>query len=200
MDVREDPQGSQSIPEGYCQCGCGKKTNIAPRTYKRRGVTQGQPLRFIFGHHTRKEPIVPPNPSGKCLCGCGAETSLAKRTTRGNVRGLPRKYVDDHARLHQRHNRYHEEYRGYDTPCWIWDGCLNESESYGIVGSKGARKMAHRYFYEKEWGAGAIKGLQLHHECEVKSCVRPSHMNPLTPQEHTKLHAILKRESAEGQG
>lgn len=39
------------IPYGYCQCGCGQKTNIAKRTNKRRGWVKGESYRFIDGHN-----------------------------------------------------------------------------------------------------------------------------------------------------
>lgn len=37
--------------DGYCECGCGGKTRIAKRSSTRDGMTKGQPLRFIAGHH-----------------------------------------------------------------------------------------------------------------------------------------------------
>jgi predicted XRE-type DNA-binding protein len=42
------------IPYGYCQCGCGQKTNIAKRTEKRIGHTKGEPLRFVLGHARKR--------------------------------------------------------------------------------------------------------------------------------------------------
>lgn len=44
---------SQDIPEGFCQCGCGRKTNLNPRTHTRYGLVKGQPRRYINGHHGR---------------------------------------------------------------------------------------------------------------------------------------------------
>lgn len=41
----------QSIPFGFCQCGCGRKTNIAQQTDKRYGHIKGQPINFINGHN-----------------------------------------------------------------------------------------------------------------------------------------------------
>lgn len=42
------------IPYGYCQCGCGGKTDLAKETRKRNGSVQGKPLYFIKGHNVRK--------------------------------------------------------------------------------------------------------------------------------------------------
>ena len=41
------------IPYGYCQCGCGKQTNTAKISDKKRGIIKGKPFRFIFNHHKR---------------------------------------------------------------------------------------------------------------------------------------------------
>jgi hypothetical protein len=39
------------IPLGICQCGCGKKTRLAPRTHTARGWVKGKPLRFFHAHN-----------------------------------------------------------------------------------------------------------------------------------------------------
>lgn len=41
------------IEYGYCQCGCGNQTTLAPRTRNSRGWIKGEPLRFIRGHWLR---------------------------------------------------------------------------------------------------------------------------------------------------
>jgi hypothetical protein len=38
------------IPAGYCQCGCGVKTELAKRTNTKRETVRGEPMKFI-GHH-----------------------------------------------------------------------------------------------------------------------------------------------------
>jgi hypothetical protein len=38
------------IPIGFCQCGCGQRTNLAVRTNPRLGYIIGQPHRFVIGH------------------------------------------------------------------------------------------------------------------------------------------------------
>ena len=43
----------EEIPYGYCHCGCGQKTNIAPFSSKKYGWINGQPLKFIHGHNTK---------------------------------------------------------------------------------------------------------------------------------------------------
>src|SRR5450759_1785914 len=46
---------SQEPPAvGECQCGCEKKTRLAPCTSCRRGWVKGKPLRYLHGHNRRK--------------------------------------------------------------------------------------------------------------------------------------------------
>lgn len=46
-----------NMSDGLCQCGCGEKPNIAPFSNKNRGWVRGQPLRYVFGHSSRKSPV-----------------------------------------------------------------------------------------------------------------------------------------------
>ena len=50
---------NDTIPYGFCHCGCGEKTRIAPRTQSSRGWSKGEPVRFAYGHHARS--LVPPH-------------------------------------------------------------------------------------------------------------------------------------------
>lgn len=47
------PQHIKEIPHGYCMCGCGQKTRIAPQSRTNRGWIKGQPLKCISGHSKR---------------------------------------------------------------------------------------------------------------------------------------------------
>jgi hypothetical protein len=38
------------IAEGFCQCGCGQRTNIAKWNDKRRGAVKGMPTRYLPRH------------------------------------------------------------------------------------------------------------------------------------------------------
>lgn len=46
----------QDIPYGFCQCGCGQRTNIAHATYPPYGWVKGEPLRYVRGHSGRNRP------------------------------------------------------------------------------------------------------------------------------------------------
>lgn len=43
------------IPYGYCHCGCGQKTGIAPKNHTGRGYVKGEPFLFIAGHFEQLE-------------------------------------------------------------------------------------------------------------------------------------------------
>lgn len=50
-------QPTQEIPYGYCQCGCGQRTNTIPETNRPRGRIKGQHFRYIRGHNARQSLI-----------------------------------------------------------------------------------------------------------------------------------------------
>ena len=47
---------SDEIPEGFCQCGCGRKTDRFDRNHKRLGWIKGQFKKYIYGHK-KSEPM-----------------------------------------------------------------------------------------------------------------------------------------------
>lgn len=38
---------------GFCECGCGERTRLAPRTQASKGHVKGLPQRFVLGHRIR---------------------------------------------------------------------------------------------------------------------------------------------------
>src|SRR4051812_29977290 len=69
-----------------------------------------------------------PNPSGLCQCGCGRPTKIATRSSmqHGWVSGKPIKYIAGHARNGHPHIEYITEDHGWSSPCWIWQGRVND--------------------------------------------------------------------------
>jgi len=45
------PCDANDIPYGYCHCGCGQKTRIAPQTSAEKGWIRGEPVRYLSGHN-----------------------------------------------------------------------------------------------------------------------------------------------------
>ena len=54
----EAPMQTETIPAGYCQCGCGERTSIARHDDPRKGAIAGEPRRFLHGHNMRSHPTV----------------------------------------------------------------------------------------------------------------------------------------------
>lgn len=48
--VRPNKLSSSVDNSGLCHCGCGGKTNIAPRTHTSRGWVKGKPQPYLRGH------------------------------------------------------------------------------------------------------------------------------------------------------
>lgn len=168
---------------GYCECGCGQKASISHVNDKTRGYVKGKPVRFLPGHNAQQgDPRwkeTAGNPAGLCGCGCGRKTPLAKTTDPrvGHVKGKPLRFVRGHHRR-KSPTDYVIENRGYETPCWIWQGAVVHP-GYGQMRRDGRRVMAHRFYYEREHGP-VPDGLELDHLCRVYACVNPDHLEPVT--------------------
>lgn len=65
-----------------------------------------------------------------------------------------------------------------NSGCWLWTGPYH-LKGYGHFSIGGKCVMAHRFSYEAERGA-IPTGLVLDHLCEVKECVNPAHLEPVT--------------------
>lgn len=181
------------VEKGFCECGCGERTRLAPHTSRADGWVRGEPLRFIRNHHRRSprpemRTRVDQNPSGVCLCGCGESVSPYPSE-------LPRVFHPRFVAGHQARKSLSDwvvEDRGFETPCWVWQRKTVKRTGYGLVRlPEGGEQQAHRWVYEREVGP-VPEGRDLHHRCEVKACVNPAHLVPLTRLEHMGEHARLR--------
>ena len=133
-----------------------------------------------------------------CKCGCGQVTTIAKRNQRGIRKGEHVDFIHGH---HLRakwagRQQYVEEDRGFDTPCWIWQGYIHVDNGYGEisrVNRAGRTRAAHRAFYEEEYGP-IPDGHRVHHRCEVRACVRPTHLEAVSKEEHGLRHSKVTDE------
>lgn len=76
--------------------------------------------------------------------------------------------------------------RGYDTPCWVWQWWTDE-DGYGRAYSG----TAHKREYVRRFGRVPY-GLQLHHKCEVRACINPEHLTPVTPAMNAQASSNAK--------
>lgn len=89
---------------------------------------------------------------------------------------------------------YRVEDRGHNTPCWIWQKWKND-KGYGSKFYKGKTRRAHRVYYEMKHGT-IPEGMHLDHLCTQPSCVRPSHLEPVTNPENQRRRARFTQEMA----
>lgn len=67
--------------------------------------------------------------------------------------------------------------------CLIWTASVDRG-GYGQFRDENSRMVkAHRWAYERERGP-VPEGLQLDHKCRMPSCVRVSHLEPVTAREN----------------
>ena len=73
--------------------------------------------------------------------------------------------------------------------CWAYQSRLDR---YGKTDAREGTIIVHRFVYETLVGP-IPDGHHLHHECENKGCCNPHHLVPLTPGDHTRRHAEMRR-------
>lgn len=89
---------------------------------------------------------------------------------------------------------YREQDRGYATPCWVWQGPLNE-HGYGL--SSRTDRLAHRAVYRRLVGA-VPQEMTLDHLCRIRACVNPDHLEVVTLAENTRRGAAARYAEREG--
>src|ERR1039458_9103910 len=79
--------------------------------------------------------------------------------------------------------------------CWAYNGDLDH---YGFVcyrsfsGIRNEGMSAHRLSYEA-FNGPIPEGHLVHHECENPGCINPGHLMTLTPGDHQRRHAEIRR-------
>lgn len=130
-------------------------------------------------------------PFGFCHCGCGQKTTICASNypKEGLRNGDPRRFVAGHQFRKVDTPEYHEEDRGFRTPCWIWDRRYSKW-GYGQKGENRVSTNAHIVYWKRKNGP-VPEGCELHHMCEVRACANPDHVTPLTRQEHQQITAKI---------
>jgi hypothetical protein len=79
--------------------------------------------------------------------------------------------------------------------CWLWTAAL--SGGYGKVTINRRHMKAHRLSYE--WTYGPIPdGLEIDHMCHTRACVRPDHLQAVTPQLNQENRTGARRDNPTG--
>ena len=69
--------------------------------------------------------------------------------------------------------------------CWVWTGAPNQ-DGYGVFYvTPTERVLAHRWAYERAFGP-IPEGWEVDHLCNVRMCVRPSHLEAITGEENNR--------------
>lgn len=83
-----------------------------------------------------------------------------------------------------------------NSGCWLWFGAGN-GWGYGSLGRGGKAYAAHRLMYEALVGP-IPPGLQIDHLCRVRSCVNPTHMEPVTQRVNLlRGQTVVARQAAQ---
>lgn len=59
--------------------------------------------------------------------------------------------------------------------CWLWTGGI-QSNGYGVFRFEGVLMLAHRVAWRFAHGRPAPVDKEIAHTCDVRACVRPSHL------------------------
>lgn len=62
-----------------------------------------------------------------------------------------------------------------DTPCWLWNGRI-KPDGYGAITVNRREKTAHREIYMRIKRIVLLRSELCCHRCDVRHCVRPSHI------------------------
>lgn len=83
--------------------------------------------------------------------------------------------------------------------CWLWTAATTNGYGTISVGPARARKMvqAHRVSLDLA-GVTIPEGMEPDHLCRVRSCVRPTHLEPVTHQENSRRGRAVTTECPKG--
>jgi hypothetical protein len=81
-----------------------------------------------------------------------------------------------------------------DDACWLWLGARS-AKGYGMIKVDGKSRSAHRVSVELD-GRTIPDCYEVDHTCFTPACVRPSHLDVVTPAENMRRRRVTMRPSA----
>jgi hypothetical protein len=130
---------SQEPPAvGECQCGCEKKTRLAPCTSRKKNWAKGEPLRYLRGHNRRKRlryVVVPTGYETDCWLWQLAKTAGGY----GMVRIAPGKMALAHRVYYEQHLRPIPDGLELDHLCRV-RACVNPEHLEAVSRAENVRR------------------------------------------------------------
>lgn len=82
--------------------------------------------------------------------------------------------------------------------CWLYSGIINEDGYAKFNRGQGLGEVkAHRWLYQELTGKTLTRATQLDHTCDVRRCVRPSHLLEVSQAQHN-AHTAARRKTPAG--
>jgi hypothetical protein len=144
------PQNVQC--SGFCACGCGGRTRIAPQTHKRKGWLKGRPVRFLSGHNaTGRRSLGLQRYEVDHVSGCwnwlGAIDAKSKRACCVSVGGVGARA---YRRVYEAHRGTIPEGLQLDHLCRN-PRCVNPDHLEPVTGAENTRRAIHSDAWINRW-------------------------------------------------
>ena len=72
---------------------------------------------------------------------------------------------------------------GEPSPCWVWTR-YTDPDGYPRVKLRGTDYRTHRVSYAVFTGDNDLDGFDVHHQCGVRCCINPHHLEKRKSWEH----------------